>query len=916
MAGEPWVNQNYYGNSAPYAFAYNASNSSEAYKYNNGYNYANNYNYNNYRPTPAGSASGAYSQGNYQPNYAPSVTSSMRDGAYGGYDKNAGYTGASAGAGAAGAAESLNSRWSTASAPRENKSEDVVTMMNEGKFTLHETKVARNIKEYRREYREGMWTRGTRVRIFGRFFCFFILFLIYLVISAILGVALYIRPPSATFDKPNVNQKDISFDNGGLVVPLQMNISIWNPTFIKAVVKRVHVDLFYPLNNEERPIGNGTIYDVWIKSNSRTNFTFPIDVDYELATDPNFEILTDIAKRCGGQQQQGLSIKAKAMVAANILGIGVSSPTVPIDINIGCPFDPIFEFCDPKGLLSLSHTNREFRNLLKNTPDSVWKAVRENVRLPELEARDITESQYITLVFNKHYCHIALVLWNFKCKTTVDDYVKSFHPRALKCAKDSATRSSDDSSGIEKLSEKLYQLHGEELEAFVQQRRILKEQIAWTHLKEAERLDWAKRDSRKGAIKEKLMSPELAWSENDLKLVSWEHVGDGVDKPTKLTEASWNKIRKPLLIQLRQTLISCRNRSRLPAILSHYAPLLDADQNSDRFPSRNTFVELPAIKRLWNKNEHQPGTDPGPIERPHVPLEAEWIANLDAIQGSIAEYQAEMVLLVRQRLVAAYLKEGLEVPADPIHDPFRLPLRELVIASRLRNISSPGQYPLKTFFPPLYVHTLLGASSFLIFFPQTWCRHAQRSGDSYEIAQSDYPESEDYEEKDASSSKYTRPGRKRVATKDVNPVSRKLAKSERKKRLDLGKFFDSIPTELQWRIFECCDPKGLLSLSYTNKEFRSLLKDTPDSVWKVVRGNAGMPELEARDITERQYITLVFNKYCHSCGQKNVQHINYANCSRLCAECRSETYCSPAFLFRMPPFSDTHTLGMSSARAD
>lgn len=335
MAGQqPWADQNYYGNAAPYTFAYNPNNSSRAYN-NNGYN--DSY-YNNYRPTPAASAPGAYSQGN-SINYTPSVTSSMREGAYGGYDRNAGYSGAGAGAGVvAGAGESVSSRWSMGSAPREKQGEDVATMMDNGKFALNEVKVARNIREYRREYREGMWTRGSRTRIFGRFFCFSIMFVIYLLISAVLGVALYIRPPSASFQKPTVDQNDITF-NGGLVIPLGINISIWNPTFIKAVVKKVHVDLVYPINGEERPIGNGTVNDVWIKANSRTNFTFPVDVNYELVSDPNLEILADIAQKCGSGGQRKLFIKAKAMVAANILGVGVSSPTVPINLNIDCPFD-------------------------------------------------------------------------------------------------------------------------------------------------------------------------------------------------------------------------------------------------------------------------------------------------------------------------------------------------------------------------------------------------------------------------------------------------------------------------------------------------------------------------------------------------------------------------------------------------
>ncbi len=51
-------------------------------------------------------------------------------------------------------------------------------------------------------------------------------------------------------------------------------------------------------------------------------------------------------------------------------------------------------------------------------------------------------------------------------------------------------------------------------------------------------------------------------------------------------------------------------------------------------------------------------------------------------------------------------------------------------------------------------------------------------------------------------------------------------------------------------------------MSRTNREYRELLLST-DSVWKQSRLRLGMPDLKAQDITERQYIVLMFDKNCH-----------------------------------------------------
>lgn len=64
------------------------------------------------------------------------------------------------------------------------------------------------------------------------------------------------------------------------------------------------------------------------------------------------------------------------------------------------------------------------------------------------------------------------------------------------------------------------------------------------------------------------------------------------------------------------------------------------------------------------------------------------------------------------------------------------------------------------------------------------------------------------------------------------------------------------------QIVEFLDPNTLINLSRTSTLFRNRLLSS-DTFWRSARQNAGMPELAAQDITQRQYILLVFDKHCH-----------------------------------------------------
>ncbi|KAF8901613.1 hypothetical protein CPB85DRAFT_1323306 [Mucidula mucida] len=90
-------------------------------------------------------------------------------------------------------------------------------------------------------------------------------------------------------------------------------------------------------------------------------------------------------------------------------------------------------------------------------------------------------------------------------------------------------------------------------------------------------------------------------------------------------------------------------------------------------------------------------------------------------------------------------------------------------------------------------------------------------------------------------------------------------------------------------------PKVLILMSRTNQEYRNFLISA-DIVWKQSRLRIGMPDLEAKDITERKYILLMFDKACHGknwrgddCSQLHVQDMDWISCARLCASCRRST---------------------------
>src|SRR5260370_20168752 len=81
-------------------------------------------------------------------------------------------------------------------------------------------------------------------------------------------------------------------------------------------MRKIQVDVFYPIDNT--PIGGGTASNVFFKSNTETNFTFPFAVTYNPLSDASGQVLADIATKCGvGGQRSDLSVNYQLTVSSD-----------------------------------------------------------------------------------------------------------------------------------------------------------------------------------------------------------------------------------------------------------------------------------------------------------------------------------------------------------------------------------------------------------------------------------------------------------------------------------------------------------------------------------------------------------------------------------------------------------------------
>ncbi|KAF5368993.1 hypothetical protein D9758_002845 [Tetrapyrgos nigripes] len=192
----------------------------------------------------------------------------------------------------------------------------------------------KGIKDYRSHYQGNLWTRGSRVGCFGRFFGCTLFIAIYLFLAIVGCMILWLRPPSVDIGDPFVNTtQSLGIENGALTIPLGLNVSVNNPMYLSVRIRDLNVDLTYPITNNPN-VGNGSISDVNIKSNEETNFTLPIDLDASLNGD-GIAVLRDIANKCGSSGGK-LDVDADIHIKLAVLGVPVSF-SISRSLSFSCP---------------------------------------------------------------------------------------------------------------------------------------------------------------------------------------------------------------------------------------------------------------------------------------------------------------------------------------------------------------------------------------------------------------------------------------------------------------------------------------------------------------------------------------------------------------------------------------------------
>jgi len=201
-----------------------------------------------------------------------------------------------------------------------------------------EQKSARALKDYRYQTQGALWTRGGRGRCIGRFCCCTLLIFLFLIISIVLALLLWVRPPNIVIGgvQTPTSGSTTQPTTSGLTINLGVNISVENPNYFAVSFKKIQAEIFYPINNTN--VGGGTESDITFHAHSQTNFTFPFAINYQTSLDPNNKIITDIATKCGfiGGSKSQISVNYKITLGLRIVFITIS-PVVSNNINFDCP---------------------------------------------------------------------------------------------------------------------------------------------------------------------------------------------------------------------------------------------------------------------------------------------------------------------------------------------------------------------------------------------------------------------------------------------------------------------------------------------------------------------------------------------------------------------------------------------------
>ncbi|KAH8116849.1 hypothetical protein DFH11DRAFT_1823854 [Phellopilus nigrolimitatus] len=194
------------------------------------------------------------------------------------------------------------------------------------------------IRLWRKDHHGQLWTKGGRGKCVMRFCCCTLLIALFLIISIILSLGIWIRPPDITVNNVGFNQTGSAFQvtSSSLNLNLAVNISVDNPNYFAVSFKEIKVDLTYPIDNMD--VGGGEKDNIDFHAHTQTTFYFPFTLTYNEAADTDKKVLMDLLTKCGitGGTKEDITVDYKITLGLKILFVTVS-PSFSNTFNFACP---------------------------------------------------------------------------------------------------------------------------------------------------------------------------------------------------------------------------------------------------------------------------------------------------------------------------------------------------------------------------------------------------------------------------------------------------------------------------------------------------------------------------------------------------------------------------------------------------
>ncbi|KAL1406284.1 hypothetical protein Q8F55_007980 [Vanrija albida] len=190
------------------------------------------------------------------------------------------------------------------------------------------------LRMWRKDERGKQWTKGGGFRSTGRLVFCCLVVAILIIVSIVLAVLLYIRPPSVVVQTFEADANKVTANAGQFQANITLEVSVNNPNWFNADFKEINVDIHYP-GVPNGQFGNGFVKNANFKGYTRSTFAFPLMINYSLAQDPNQLIITDLNAKCGNTQGQ-ITIDYTIRLWLKILGVSIK-PNIASSQTITCP---------------------------------------------------------------------------------------------------------------------------------------------------------------------------------------------------------------------------------------------------------------------------------------------------------------------------------------------------------------------------------------------------------------------------------------------------------------------------------------------------------------------------------------------------------------------------------------------------